>query len=316
MRYNRSSRLAKSKPPPRHNSAILLPQLPQLPTVAEAIRTTISKLLNAGITPDDAPIEARTILRHACGLTQEKLLASHADQLSETAIQELDRLLHRRTTREPLAYIVGEREFYGRTFRVDRRVLIPRPETETLIELCTEFVEQNNLAQPNICDIGTGSGIIAITLAKQLPNANITATDIDVEALELAKTNATHHSVNIQFVVEDATRTVARGDFDIIVSNPPYIQTHTIEDLQPEVRDWEPRRALDGGTDGMKVLRPLIRSLSELLRNSGPTAAFIEIDPPVVASCLAVAPQILSDAEIRIHRDFAGLERFLVILRD
>ncbi|MCY4474487.1 MAG: peptide chain release factor N(5)-glutamine methyltransferase [Chloroflexi bacterium] len=287
-----------------------------MPTVAEAIRTTTSKLLNAGITPDDAPIEARTILRHACGLTQEKLLAGHADQLSETAIQELDRLLIRRTTREPLAYILGEREFYGRTFRVDRRVLIPRPETETLIDLCTDFVEHNNVAQPKICDIGTGSGIIAITLAKQLPNANITAADIDVEALEIAKTNATHHSVNIQFAVEDATRTVARGDFDIIVSNPPYIQTHTLGDLQPEVRDWEPRQALDGGTDGMNILRPLIHSLPELLRKKGPTAAFIEIAPPVVAFCLEIARQSLPDAEIRIHRDFAGLERFLVILRD
>ena len=316
MRYNRSSRLAKSKLPPRHNSAILLPQLPQLPTVAEAIRTTTSKLLNAGITPDDAPIEARTILRHTCGLTQEKLLAGHADQLPETAIQELDRLLHRRTTREPLAYILGERDFYGRTFRVDQRVLIPRPETETLIDLCTDFVEHNNVAQPNICDIGTGSGIIAITLAKQLPNANITATDNSVEALELAKTNATHHRADIHFLVEDATRTVTRGNFDIIVSNPPYIQTHTLGDLQPEVRDWEPRQALDGGPDGMNILRPLIRSLPELLRKKSPTAAFIEIDPPVVASCLAVARQSLPDAKIQIHRDFAGLERFLVILRD
>ncbi len=313
MRYNRLSRLAKSKPPPLHNSAILLPQLP---SIAEAIRTTTSKLLNAGITPDDAPIEARTILRHACGLTQEKLLAGHANQLPETTIQELDRLLIRRTTREPLAYILGEREFYGRTFRVDQRVLIPRPETETLIDLCTEFVEHNNVAQPKICDIGTGSGIIAIMLAEQLPNANITATDISTKALELAKINANHHSVNIYFVVEDATRTLTRGNFDIIVSNPPYIQTHTLDDLQPEVRDWEPRRALDGGPDGMNVLRPLIRSLSELLRKNGPTAAFIEIDPTVVTSCLDVSRQILPDAEIQIHRDFAGLERFLVILRD
>ncbi len=287
-----------------------------MPTIAEAIRTTTSKLLNAGITPDDAPIEARTILRHACGLTQEKLLAGHADQLPETTIQELDRLLIRRTTREPLAYILGEREFYGRTFRVDQRVLIPRPETETLIDLCTEFVAHNNVAQPNICDIGTGSGIIAIMLAEQLPNANITATDISTKALELAKINANHHSANIYFVVEDATRTVTRGNFDIIVSNPPYIQTYTLDDLQPEVRDWEPRRALDGGPDGMNVLRPLIRSLSELLRKNSPTAAFIEIDPTVVASCLDVAHQILPDAEIQIHRDFAGLERFLVILRN
>ena len=108
--------------------------------------------------------------------------------------------------REPLAYILGERDFYGRTFGVDQRVLIPRPETELLIDLCTNFVEQNHIIQPNICDIGTGSGIIAITLAKQLPNANITATDISTDALELAKINASHHEANVHFTVEDATR--------------------------------------------------------------------------------------------------------------
>ena len=146
------------------------------------------------------------MLQHACGLTQEQLLSGHADQLPKPAAHELNRLLTRRATREPLAYILGERDFYGRTFRVDQRVLIPRPETELLIDLCTQFVEHNQIIQPNICDIGTGSGIIAITLAKQLPNANITATDISTDALELAKINASHHEANVHFTVEDATR--------------------------------------------------------------------------------------------------------------
>ena len=256
------------------------------------------------------------MLQHACGFTQEQLLAGHADQLQEPAILELSRFLSRRATREPLAYILGERDFYGRRFRVDQRVLIPRPETELLIDLCTQFVEHNHIAQPNICDIGTGSGIIAITLAKQLPNANITATDISTDALELAKTNATHHGANIHFTVEDATRHETPGNFDIIVSNPPYIQTPTLDDLQPEVRDWEPRQALDGGPDGMNVLRPLIQSLPKLLHNNGPTAAFIEIDPPVVASCLETARETMPEAESQIHHDYAGLERFLVVLRN
>ena len=219
--------------------------------------------------------------------------------------------------REPLAYILGERDFFGRTFRVDQRVLIPRPETELLIDLCTQFVEHNHIIQPNICDIGTGSGIIAITLAKQLPNANITATDISTDALELAKINASHHEVNVHFTVEDATeqrtRTAASTSSSPI---PPYIQTPTLDDLQPEVRDWEPRQALDGGPDGMNVLRPLIQSLPKLLHNNGPTAAFIEIDPPVVASCLETARETMPEVEIQIHRDYAGLERFLVVLRN
>ena len=256
------------------------------------------------------------MLQHACGLTQEQLLSGHADQLPEPAAQQLNHLLTRRATREPLAYILGERDFFGRTFRVDQRVLIPRPETELLIDLCTQFVEHNHIAQPNICDIGTGSGIIAITLAKQLPNANITATDISTDALELAKINASHHEVNVHFTVEDATEQRTRTSFDIIVSNPPYIQTPTLDDLQPEVRDWEPRQALDGGPDGMNVLRPLIQSLPKLLHNNGPTAAFIEIDPPVVASCLETARETMPEVEIQIHRDYAGLERFLIVLRN
>ena len=256
------------------------------------------------------------MLQHACGLTQEQLLSGHADQLPEPAAQQLNHLLTRRATREPLAYILGERDFFGRTFRVDQRVLIPRPETELLIDLCTQFVEHNQIIQPNICDIGTGSGIIAITLAKQLPNANITATDISTDALELAKINASHHEVNVHFTVEDATRHETPGNFDIIVSNPPYVQTPTLDDLQPEVRDWEPRQALDGGPDGMNVLRPLIQSLPKLLHNNGPTAAFIEIDPPVVKDCRAIAHETMPEVEIQIHRDYAGLERFLVVLRN
>ena len=256
------------------------------------------------------------MLQHACGLTQEQLLSGHADQLPEPAAQRAKSSPNPPRHREPLAYILGERDFFGRTFRVDQRVLIPRPETELLIDLCTQFVEHNHIIQPNICDIGTGSGIIAITLAKQLPNANITATDISTDALELAKINASHHEANVHFTVEDATRHETPGNFDIIVSNPPYIQTPTLDDLQPEVRDWEPRQALDGGPDGMNVLRPLIQSLPKLLHNNGPTAAFIEIDPPVVASCLETARETMPEVEIQIHRDYAGLERFLVVLRN
>ena len=195
-------------------------------------------------------------------------------------------------------------------------MLIPRPETELLIDLCTQFVEHNHIIQPNICDIGTGSGIIAITLAKQLPNANITATDISTDALELAKT--THHITAPTSISQSKMRPDTRHPATSTSSSPipPYIQTPTLDDLQPEVRDWEPRQALDGGPDGMNVLRPLIQSLPKLLHNNGPTAAFIEIDPPVVASCLETARETMPEAEIQIHRDYAGLERFLVVLRN
>ena len=255
------------------------------------------------------------MLRWACDLSQEQLLTNHAEQLPEGASRLLERVLSRRASREPLAYILSEKEFYGRIFQVDRRVLIPRPETELLIELCTQFAEQHHLRQPTICDIGTGSGIIAITLAHEIPNAKITATDISEDALELASSNAKSHDVSINFTIDDVTQPQNRTQFDIIVSNPPYIKSSALETLQPEVRDWEPRQALDGGPNGMDVLRSLIESLPNLLRRNGPTAAFIEIDPPVAQSCLETARATVPDAEIQIHLDFAGFERVLVVLR-
>ena len=255
------------------------------------------------------------MLRSACGITQEQLLANYSDELPATAANCLEHLLSHRASREPLAYILGEKEFYGRNFQVDRRVLIPRPETELLIELCTQFTEHHHLEQPRICDIGTGSGVIAITLAHEIPNSRITATDISEDALELASSNAKSHDVNINFVNNNATEPQIHCHFDIVVSNPPYIKSSALETLQPEVRDWEPRQALDGGPNGMDVLQPLIESLQNLLRKNGPTAAFIEIDPPVAQSCLETARAAVPDAEIQIHLDFAGLERVLVVLR-
>ncbi len=256
-------------------------------------------------------------------------------------------MLKRRETREPLAYILGEKEFYGLKFQVDRRVLIPRPETEMLVDLCIDFCrEYPNLgrtvaarrgpagfpplaremsegqrgpevaAPPNICDIGTGSGAIAIAIAKQLPTARVTAIDISDGALEIAKQNADKHGVEIDFAVQDATLKQSDAEFDIVVSNPPYIRSEALSYLEPEIRDWEPRQALDGGLDGMKVLRPLIRSLPDLLCRNAPSAAFIEIDPPVANHCLDLAKEIVTSANIDVRRDFAGLERVLVVVRD
>ncbi len=287
-----------------------------MPPIAEAIRGAKSRLINVGIPSDEASIEARSIVRYACGFSPEQLLANHAETLSQTAFDHVNRLLARRETREPLAYVLGETEFYGRPFDIDNRSLIPRPETELLIDLCLQFVDSCDLQRPKVCDIGTGSGIIAITLATELLDAELTATDVDIDALKLAKSNAAKHGADVEFKLEDAAQQPLAGNYDIVVSNPPYIRTDALADLQPEVRDWEPRRALDGGADGMDILRPLIGSLPTLLRQNNPAVAFIEIDPPVAEPCLAVARETLPDAEIQIHLDFAGLERVLVILRD
>ena len=288
-----------------------------MPTIAEAIRETASRLSDAGIDPDEIGIESRLLVQRAAGVDAAQMLAWHSDQLVGTARERLEFDLSRRETREPLAYILGEKEFYGREFKVDRRVLIPRPETELLIDLCTQFVQHNHLVRPRICDIGTGSGIIAVTLAHEIQESRLTAVDVSRDALEIAKSNAQRHGLNadrVKFVLDDATQNRASGDYHIVVSNPPYIRSDALLNLEPEVRDWEPRQALDGGHDGMDVLRPLIRSLPNLLRDDVPAAAFIEIDPPVVDQCLETAHKTMTDGEIQVHRDYAGLERVLVVL--
>ena len=224
--------------------------------------------------------------------------------------------MERRKTREPLAYILGEKEFYGLEFQIDQNVLIPRPETEMLVDLSIDFCREYQRDSPNVCDIGTGSGVIAISIAKQLPNARVAAIDISEDALKLAKQNAKIHQIEIDFAVRDATLNQSNAEFDIVVSNPPYIRSEALNDLEPEVRDWEPRLALDGGPDGMKVLEPLIRSLPDLMRKNAPSAAFIEIDPPVANRCAELANEVFTNGNIDVLLDFAGLERVLVVVRD
>ena len=290
-----------------------------MPTIAETLRETTSKLLAVGIPFDEASIESRIILQHVTGLSQAQLLANANSPFPDYTTPNLNNTIANRQKRQPLAYILGTKDFYNRPFQVTSDVLIPRPETEHLVDLTIEFTQHNNLQNPTICDIGTGSGIIAVTLAKEIPDAQITATDISDAALELAKTNARSHNAKINFIIQDITRNPLEKTFDIIISNPPYIKTETLETLQPEVRDWEPRKALDGGPDGMNILRPLIQSLPNLLnllRKNTPTTAFIEIDPPIADTCLATAHATLPHANIQIHRDYAGLERVLAIILD
>ena len=225
-------------------------------------------------------------------------------------------MLKRRETREPLAYILGEKEFYGLNFQVDRRVLIPRPETELLVDLSIDFSREYRLAHPNICDIGTGSGALAISIAKHIADAKVTAIDISADALRLATRNADKHGVEIDFAVRDAMQLQLSETFDIVASNPPYIRSAALSALEPEIRDWEPRQALDGGTDGMNVLRSLIRSLPDLLRQDAPAAAFIEIDPPIANLCFDLASAVVPGGNVEVRRDFSGLERVLVVIRD
>ena len=218
-----------------------------------------------------------------------------------------------RAGREPLAYIIGRKEFFGRDFDVDARVLIPRPETELLVELAIEFAASMGGEVVRIADIGTGSGVLAVTLAAELQGAVVTAVDIDPDALIVARRNAEKLGVadRVKFVRANLTD-LSGGPFEIVVSNPPYIRSGALQDLEPEL-SFEPVQALDGGEDGATVLmNSLIDSMSDLLAPGG-SAAFIEIDPPLANDSARRAAEVLPSSRVEIVPDLAGLDRCLAV---
>jgi len=227
-----------------------------------------SAQLQACATPK---LDAELLLCHTLKKDRSWLIAHADDVLDEAIINDFNILLARRIRREPVAYITGEKEFWSRSFQVNPDVLIPRPETEHLIEAVQEnFPDQQ--AENSFCDIGTGSGCIAITLACEYPKARIIATDISSQALAVARRNAERHGVSdrITFVQGDmfAALTKDIATFDAIISNPPYVAQHEMGELEAEL-DFEPQQALSDGQDGLSFLRLLIRQAGDWLGANG-----------------------------------------------
>ena len=211
-------------------------------TLSALLADATTRLTAAGIPAAAARAEARMLVQHAFGLTREQLILRPDVELDA---MRLEPLLLRRAGREPLAYILGERAFYGLSFRVTPAVLIPRPETEHLVETVIGSLAPDNGGIHAVLDIGTGSGCIAVTLAKLLPNAQVWATDISEAALDVARENAARHGVRVAFYQGDLLAPLPPGQcFNVIVSNPPYIAPSEASTLEPEVRDFEPHTAL------------------------------------------------------------------------
>ncbi len=190
-------------------------------------------------------------------------------EIEDVEVEEFYRLLERRLNNEPIAYITGEKEFYSRTFSVNREVLIPRPETELLVEEALRIAEDE--PNPAILDAGTGSGCIAVTLAREKPGSRVAATDISQGALATARVNAERHSVReeISFVLGSLAGPFRRETFDLVVSNPPYIPEADYALLPPDVRDYEPRSSLVGGGDGLSFITKLVSDAGRVLKNGG-----------------------------------------------
>jgi len=240
-------------------------------TIAETILAGAHELRVAGV--PEPRREVGSLLAHVLGKDRSFIL-THADgTLKEDQSETFQKLLQRRARGEPLQYLTGNQEFFGLDFEVNRDVLIPRPETELLVETALTLFDAQQA--PFICDVGTGSGCITIALLNSLPKARAVAVDFSPAALEVARRNALKHSVaeRVEFVVSDCFAGIAdRPPFDLIVSNPPYVETTDMNSLQREVRDFEPPTALFAGADGLSVIRRLLLEAGNFL---GPAGYFL-----------------------------------------
>ena len=278
-------------------------------TVAECLAYLGRQLADGGV--PDARIEAEVLVRHALGVDREDLYMALRQSLPDHHEDTAKRLLGRRLAGEPLAYLVGHREFYGLDFIVEPGVLIPRQETELLVDTVLELVSQTDRdGEVRITDVGTGSGAIAVAVATRLPRATVYATDVSEAALRVAGANVLRHGVSdaVCLCPGDLLGSLP-GLVDIIVSNPPYIPTVQIGTLAAEVRR-EPARALDGGEDGLSLTRRLLREGPGHLRRGG--SIVVEIDPEQLEDVCAAAAGAMPGATVGFRRDLMGLPRAVV----
>ncbi len=262
----------------------------------------------AGI--DNPFTDAEAILCWALGWDRARLHARPDEILPDEAAPRVAEAASRREIREPLAYILEEREFWSLPFRVAPGSLIPRPETELLVERAAALLHGNKA--PRILDLGTGSGAIAVALAKELPGARVVATDISEETLRLACGNAGANGVEdrVEFRRADWLAGLPEGEsFDAVVSNPPYVPSGAIDSLMPEVSRFEPREALDGGPDGMNFLRKIVREAPARLRKGG--VLLLEMDPAQVPRCVMELRLTRAFGEPEVRRDLTGRDRVL-----
>lgn len=260
---------------------------------------------------ETAYLDAEVLLRYALGCSREELFIRYNDAIDEEKVKFYLEIIERRKKREPVAYIIGKKEFFSREFCVSHKVMIPRPETETVVEKAMEIIASNNLKR--IIDIGTGSGIIAITISLNFPELEIYATDISEDALEVARRNAILHGVDsrIKFIRSDLFRQIdPEMKFDLVVSNPPYIPTSEISFLPEEIRNYEPKIAFDGGHDGLEIIRRIARDAHSYLEDGG--FLILEIGDGQASSVLEILKGC-NYIDSMIFKDLSGKQRCLVI---
>jgi release factor glutamine methyltransferase len=266
-------------------------------TVAELLAEGERELAGAGI--ETARLDAELLVAHTLGVTRGGLYHERDVRLAEQKVAAARKLLARRARREPLAYVLGEWGFRRLTLKVDRRVLVPRPETEVVVERCLSLLR--GLERPDVLDVGTGSGAIALAIADEHPGARVTAIDVSEDALEVARENAAAGRLPVRFERRDLLGGLD-GIYDLVVSNPPYVSAEEIEELEPEVRDWEPRIATVGDTH----TEAITRAARGAIRPGG--WLVLEV---AAGRCEATARllQKLGYEQVRASPDLAGRER-------
>lgn len=270
-----------------------------------------AQLEAAGI--DDARFEAEVLLRHATSLSRAQLYASLADPIDAATLNNFQQAVNERGGRTPLAYITGTREFYRLEFRVTPDVLIPRPETELLVDTALDHLRRARIRRAQVADVGAGSGAIGIALAKHRRGIELVCADVSRDALLVARDNAQRllRRPKVSFIQGDLL-TPLPGPFHCVVANLPYIPEERIPQLQPEVAEHEPRVALTPGTAGTELLLRLITQLPSRLHSNG--LAVLEIDPGQEEVVASAAKQLLPDAEVSILADVGERPRAVRIV--
>jgi release factor glutamine methyltransferase len=275
--------------------------------VAQALEHGRQALLNRSTTPN---LDAQLLVMKAADQTRAWVLAHPEAELGATQARQFQHDLAELAAGTALPYLLGWWEFYGRRFRLNRKVLIPRPETELLVEQALNWLQR--VEGGRVLDLGTGSGCLAVTLAAEQPSVRVLASDIERGALQLARLNASWYGVEerISFVQADLLSPL-RGPFDVICANLPYIPTAALADL--EVARREPARALDGGRDGLSLIRRALEDLPGALAAGG--LALFEIQPDQAAAVSEAARRVLPGGQVQVRQDVAGLERLVMLSR-
>lgn len=285
-------------------------------TIDEALRRASFNLKKAEV--EDAAVEAEILLSYVLKTDRLQLYLRRQDLLPRVSHDSFLDLVERRSKGEPFAYITGHKYFYGRSFRVDRRILIPRPETELIVERSLLFAGEFNKSgagKLSILDLGTGSGVLAVTLALEIIDAEVWAVDLSPEALEIARLNANENKVNKRIAwlegdyfnaVEDAAPGMA---FNLIVSNPPYLSESDMEKLPPGIKEYEPVEALYGGLDGLDGYRQIIEKVPHFMET--PFKLIVEIGSSQEEEVIKIFKAAGLFSEISCYPDLAGLPRIV-----